>query len=341
MSGMCGIEVDKGCNVFLFAVFIDGISVMGGIQKEFFNTEFRRVCFHSEKGMQKRKHIMPGSPFQKRKYREIAVGIGGYIHVEVVAEEIAFPMGVPSPAAVRLRIMAFAAAGRTAFFLAIADPFFSLLCSSPDGSAVTGKSQMVWIDQSLLNRTIQELLLIKPKNKGKRIFRFEVPMLQQREKFGSGTGRIAGSFIAFLFPLWRLHFRETVFRGKIVRVILPDAGKEIIKSPDTGSIPERESAEDGIKRSFPEHTAPECDGSYFQFQSKQIGTQHTGREPWLRAKNRVTLLHNGIRQGKIQIPELHDIVPGAFGKHKGIGIKLKKIGYESILIGGMAARISR
>ena len=53
------------------------------------------------------------------------------------------------------------------------------------------------------------------------------------------------------------------------------------------------------------------------------------------------LLHNGIRQGKIQIPEMQDIVPGAFGKHKGIGIKLKKIGYERILIGGMAARISR
>ena len=114
---------------------------------------------------------MPGSPFQKGKYREIAVGIGGHIHVEVVAEEIAFPMRVPSPVAVRLRIMAFAAAGRTAFFLAIADPVFSLLCSSPDGSAVTGKSQMVRIDQSFLNRTIQELLLIETENKGKRMFR--------------------------------------------------------------------------------------------------------------------------------------------------------------------------
>ena len=284
---------------------------------------------------------MPGSPFQKRKYREIAVGIGGHIHVEVVTKEIAFPMGVPSPAAVWLRIMAFAAAGKTAVFPAIADPFFSLLRSSTDRSAITGKSQMVWIDQSLLNRTIQELLLIKAKNKEKRIFRFEVPMLQQREKFGRSAGRIAGSFIAFLFSFRWFHFRETVFRGKIVRVILPDAGKEIIKSPDTGSIPERETAEDGIKRSFPEHAAPDRDGSYFQFQSKQIGAQHAGREPGFRAKNRITLLHNGIRLGKIQIPELHDIIPGTFRKHKGIRIKFKKIGYESILIGGMAARITR
>ena len=108
-------------DVYKRQVFIDSISVMGGIQKEFFNTELRKVCFHGEKGMQKRKHVMPGSPFQKRKYREVAVGIGGHIHVEVVTKEIAFPMGVPSPAAVWLRIMAFAAAGRTAVFPAIAE----------------------------------------------------------------------------------------------------------------------------------------------------------------------------------------------------------------------------
>ena len=284
---------------------------------------------------------MPGSPFQKRKYREIAVGIGGHIHVEVVTEEIAFPMRVPSPVAVRLRIMAFAAAGRTAFFLAIADPFFPLLCSSPDRSAVTGKSQMVRIDQSFPNRTIQELLLIETENKGKRIFRFKFPMFQQRKELGCGTGRITGSFLTFLFPFGRFHFRETVFRGKIVRVVQPDAKKEIIKSPDAGSIPERESAEDGIKRSFPEHAAPDRDGSYFQFQSKQIGAQHAGRKTGLRAKNRVTFLHNGISQGEIQIPELHDIIPGAFWKCKGIRIKFQKIGYESILIGGMTARITR
>ena len=121
---------------------------------------------------------MPGSPFQKRKYREIAVGIGGYIYVEVVAEEIAFPMRVPSPVAVRLRIMAFAAAGRTAFFLAITDPFFPLLRGSADRSAVTGKGQMLGVNQSFLNRTIQELLMIKPEDEKKRIFRFQLPVFQ-------------------------------------------------------------------------------------------------------------------------------------------------------------------
>ena len=90
----------------------------------------------------------------------------------MVTEKIAFPMRVPSPVAVWLRVMAFAAAGRTAVFLTITDSFFPLLRSSPDRGAVTGKSQMVWMDQSFLDRTIQELLLIKPKDEKKRILRF-------------------------------------------------------------------------------------------------------------------------------------------------------------------------
>ena len=338
---MTRIQVDKRCDLFPAAVFIDSISIVGGIQKEFLNPEFRKVCFHRKKGMQKRKHVVSGSPFQKRKYGEIAVRIGCHIHVEMVTEEIAFPMGVPSPVAVRLGIMAFAVTGGTSFLLTIADPFFSLLCGGADRSTVTGKGQMHRIDQPLVDGTVQKLLLIETENKEKRVFRFQVPTFQQRKKFGSRAGRITGSLIAFLFSFGRLHFRKTIFRGKIVAVVLPDAGKEIIKSPDAGSVPERETAEDGIKGSFPEHTTPDRDGSYLQLQSKQIGTQHTGRKPWFGAKDRITLLHKGISQGKIEIPKLHDIVPGAFGKHKGIGIKLKKIGYESILIGGMAARITR
>ena len=60
---MSGIQVDKRNDVFPSAVFIDSVSVMGRIQKEFFNMEFWKICFHSEKGMQEGKHIMSGGPF--------------------------------------------------------------------------------------------------------------------------------------------------------------------------------------------------------------------------------------------------------------------------------------
>ena len=201
MSGMSGIEVDKGRDVFPSAVFIDSISVMGGIQKEFFNMEVREVCFHGEKRVQKRKHIMPGSSFQKRKYREITVGIGGHIYVEVVTEKIAFPMRVPSPVAVRLRVMAFAAAGRTAVFLTITDPFFPLLRSSPDRGAVTGKSQMVWMDQSFLDRTIQELLLIKPKDEKKGFSGFNGQCSSKGRSLDAILEELQGVLSPFFFPL--------------------------------------------------------------------------------------------------------------------------------------------
>ena len=101
----------------------------------------------------------------------------------MVTEEIAFPVGIQAPVAIRLRIMAFAVTGGTAVFLTFADPIFPLLCSSPDRSAVTGKGQMVWIDQSLVDRRLQELLLIETENKKKRIFRFQLSAFQQRKKY--------------------------------------------------------------------------------------------------------------------------------------------------------------
>ena len=169
-----------------------------------------------------------------------------------------------------------------------------------------------------------------------------MPAFQQGKKPGSHAGRVAGSLIAFLFAFGSfLYLRELVFRGKVVGVMLPDAGKEIIKSTDTRGITERETAEDGIKGSFLKHAAPDSDGRDFQLQSKQVGAQHAGREPGFRAKNRVTILHDRISLGKIEIPELHDIIPSAFGKRKGIRVKFKELGYESILKGGMTARITR
>ncbi|MCR2050529.1 hypothetical protein NSB25_25170 [Acetatifactor muris] len=60
---MTGIEVNKRRDRFPFAVIINRVSIMGGIQKELFYMELWKICFHSEKGMEKRKHIMPGGLF--------------------------------------------------------------------------------------------------------------------------------------------------------------------------------------------------------------------------------------------------------------------------------------
>ena len=80
--------------------------------------------------------------------------IGSHIHVEVVAEEIAVPVRVPSPVTVWLGIAAFTVTGITATLPAIADPLFALLCSGADRSSIPGKSQMVRGDQALMNGKI-------------------------------------------------------------------------------------------------------------------------------------------------------------------------------------------
>ena len=179
------------------------------------------------------------------------MGVGCHIHVEMVAEEIAFPVGVPSPVAVWLGITAFAAAGRGSVLLTAAGTFFSLLCSNADRGTVTGKGQMGRLDQPCADGLVKELLFVETENKKKRVLRFQAPAVEQREQPGSGTGRITRGLIAFLFPFRRFHFRETFFGRKAVTAALPDTGKEIIKSPDTGSIPKRKTTKDCIERSFP------------------------------------------------------------------------------------------
>ena len=59
-------------------------------------------------------------------------------------------MGVPSPVAVRLRIMAFAVAGRTAVFLTIADPFFSV-AAQQSGQECRHRQETEGLDQSNLS----------------------------------------------------------------------------------------------------------------------------------------------------------------------------------------------
>ena len=49
ISGMSGVQVDKRSDIFLSAVIIDSVSVVGGIQKEFFNAESRKIRLHGEK----------------------------------------------------------------------------------------------------------------------------------------------------------------------------------------------------------------------------------------------------------------------------------------------------
>ena len=129
--------------------------------------------------MQERKHVVPGSPFQKWEYRQVAMGSGSHIHVEVVTEEITFPVGIPAPVAVRLRIAPLAVTVMAILFPAFAGALFTLLSCGADRGTVTGKCQMFRINQPFRYGVGKELLIIKPENEMKRIILFKVPAFQE------------------------------------------------------------------------------------------------------------------------------------------------------------------
>ncbi|MFQ7356323.1 MAG: hypothetical protein ACLROG_17305 [Coprococcus phoceensis] len=106
------------------------------------------------------------------------MGIGGHIHVEVVTEEITFPMGVPSPVTIRLGIMTFTITGRANHFPCNRKSVFSVAKHGADRGPVTGKSQMFRVNKSLRAGKGQELLVIKPEGEKEWICWFELPAFQ-------------------------------------------------------------------------------------------------------------------------------------------------------------------
>ena len=94
--------------------------------------------------------------------------------------------------------MAFTVTGRRAIFPAATDPFFTLLGGSPNRSAVTGKSQMIWVDQTFVDGLIQELLLIKAE---KGFFGFKCQRYSKGRSLEAVLEESQGVFSPFFFPL--------------------------------------------------------------------------------------------------------------------------------------------
>lgn len=156
------IEVDERLDARLNAVTVNSIGIMGSIQEEFSNPELRKPGLHGKEGMEKREHIMPGSPLQERENRQVILGVGGDKDVKVVAVEVTFAGRIPTDVAVRLGKIAFAGA---VLIGAVTDFFPAHAGGSPDRGAVTGQGNRAGIDEAFMAGDIQELLFVKPEDK--------------------------------------------------------------------------------------------------------------------------------------------------------------------------------
>lgn len=145
-------------------------------------------------------------------------------------------MGIPADVTVRLRIQSRTLTIGDAVLTAAAESLSSLLSSSIDGSTVTGDSEALEVDKSLLNGSIEEAGLkdIKEPGSGSELCR--------RIDFESFQEIVHGQLLdrrglfPFLIRFFGLFLRRMNRRGDIIRIQEPETGEEIVERTGTGSV---------------------------------------------------------------------------------------------------------
>lgn len=99
---------------------------------------------------------MSGSRTKQREYRQVIFGVRGSEHVKVVTKVMPFPVGIPADVAVRLVIDPVALTVPDALFQAVAGTGLTLSCTSIDRCSITGNSQVIQVNKSLIAGSIQE-----------------------------------------------------------------------------------------------------------------------------------------------------------------------------------------
>lgn len=67
---------------------------------------------------------MPGGRAKERENKQVVFRIRGGQHIQVIAEKVTFPVGIPSDVTVRLAVGTVALAVRDAFFQTVTGTFF-------------------------------------------------------------------------------------------------------------------------------------------------------------------------------------------------------------------------
>jgi len=126
-------------------------------------------AFHPEKSVKEAMGIMHGSSPQQREYREVTIRIGGDQHVKVIAMVKTVSGRVPADITVRLRKITVTGAIGNPHFFTVTDTVFAFLCRSNKRRAITGKSQVIRVNEPLINRSLKELFVINVKKRAIRL----------------------------------------------------------------------------------------------------------------------------------------------------------------------------
>lgn len=102
-----------------------------------------------------------------------------------------------------------------------------------------------------------------------------------------------GSFFFLALGFSRFYLRGMDGIGKIFAIRESKASVEIIKGTGTRSVTNRKAGNNGVQMIFLMVSGKSGVKSYFKFSRNKKSPEHMGREPWLRPKDRITILHKG------------------------------------------------
>lgn len=151
-----GIQVNEWGDPMVTAVLIVRHGIVCRVQKQFCNVGLWQELLQREPVIEKADGIMPGSRAKERENRQVVFRIGGGEHIQVIAEIVTLPVGIPPYVTVWLAIAAVTLTVPDPFFQAVTGSFFSFPGGSIDRGAIAGKGEVQEIDQTVLDRAVQE-----------------------------------------------------------------------------------------------------------------------------------------------------------------------------------------
>ncbi len=176
---------------------------------------------------------------------------------------VAASIRVPANIAIGLGVVAVAFAVSDSKFSAIAQPFLSLLSGGNDGGAISGKRQSSGIDEAPLDGFLQKLMLKHLEEEGEWLLLGRRFCLELRQKLVNGDLIHRGSLFSLFLWFFDLGLRRMFVRSKVILIVLPKAGEEIVESSYAGSIAGFKSTDDGIGRNKPQLFYPVGNGRTF------------------------------------------------------------------------------
>lgn len=99
-------------------------------------------------------------------------------------------------------------------------------------------------------------------------------------------------------------------RSKVIRIAHPETISKVIEGTNAWCVINRETTDDGGEMVQLHLTAPGSDAWDLHHEGNKIASHHVGREPGLRAKDGVPVLHKSIHPGKIEPVKLLNHSPG-------------------------------